>query len=106
MNQNSGFNQISNIGFNNLNGNNNNTNTLTQQPNNAKFCDVYDYQWYDKPSQNGEFKYGLFQCCQSEYAIQAILPIAGCFCPCPLYIAVADLNGEVADVVGNMRDFD
>ena len=113
MNQNSGFNQMSDSAFNNLNGNNNNPNTLTQQPslfqlccNHAKFTGEFDYQWYDKPSQDGEFKYGLCDCCNdASQTIHAITAILGCLIPFPFCIAVANLNGEVADVVGNMRAF-
>jgi hypothetical protein len=90
MNQ-SGFNQNPYPGYNPA---------ITQQPNvlNRRQTTLrypYDYTWYDKPSQNGEFKYGLCGCCSGTSC--EIAPLVMCPLFWPFLLVV---NGEVAEVVG------
>jgi hypothetical protein len=97
MNQN-GFSQNAYSGF-------NNNPTITQQPHydfrrQTTLKTPFDYKWHEKTSQNGEFKYGLCECCSgpsSSTAILAIImsciPIAGC-------CITSSINGNVAEVVG------
>ena len=112
MNQN-GFNQNN---FAEFSGFTNSPTTITQQPGSTKkvikTSSFYNYQWDEKPSQNGKFKYGLFQCCRCDSVdseesvvrkisnIHATIAIITCFIPFPGWCHISDLNGEVADVVG------
>jgi len=66
MNQN-GFSQNSYSGF-------NNNPPITQQPNfdfrrQTTLKTPYDYKWHEKPSPNGEFKYGLCECCNMDRVV-------------------------------------
>jgi hypothetical protein len=63
----------------------------------------FDYQWYEKTSPNGEFKYGLCQCCSGPSCCIAIMTIIFCFIPLPGWSLIAQLNAEVADVVGKLK---
>jgi len=99
-----GFNQSTYAGFNP----NYNTGPVTQQP--GMFLRrvptmkrPYDFQWHEKTSQNGEFKYGLCQCCSGPSGCQAIIAIIMCFIPWPGWCVTAQINGEVADVVGKLK---
>ena len=77
-----------------------NQNYTTQQPYRNQHAKqvIFDTTWAEKPSQTGEFKYGLFGCCHDvTSAIQGIL---ACFCPFPFCILVAVNNGIIANVVG------
>ena len=65
----------------------------------------YDYAWHEKPSQNGEFKYGLCQCCSSPSSCGAICAIICCFIPWPGWCFTSNLNGQVAEVVGGCHVF-
>ena len=100
----SGFNQnyvTPMSGFNNYNPNP----TATQQPSRNRiptYKNPYDYAWAEKPSQNGEFKYGLFQCCKGPNGCLGILYIVLCLIPWPGWPMVAVINGQVADVVGKL----
>ena len=97
MNQN-GFSQ------NSYSGSTNNP-TITQQPNfdfrrQTTLKTPYDFKWHEKPSPNGEFKYGLCGCCSGPSSATAILaiitsciPIAGC-------CVISSLNGHVSEVIG------
>ena len=76
---------------------------IRQQPNGNKYTIMrYDYAWAEKPSQNGEFKYGLFQCCNGPNGCLGILYTVLCLIPWPGWTMVAVLDGEVAGVVGKL----
>jgi hypothetical protein len=82
-----------------------NTATFSQQPRMVKrrqptLTRPYDYQWHEKTSPNGEFKYGLCQCCSGPSGCIAIMAIIMCFIPLPGWALMAQINAEVSDVVG------
>ena len=60
----------------------------------------FDFQWHEKTPSNGEFKYGLCQCCSGPSSCLGIISIIMCFIPIPGWCVTANMNGEVADVVG------
>jgi len=99
----SGFNQ-NNVtpmtGFNDSNFNP----AIRQQPfrnGNARSMLAYNFGWAEKPSQNGEFKYGLFECCSGpNNGCLGLFYIILCLIPFPGWLMVATLNSEVASVVG------
>jgi hypothetical protein len=96
-----GFNQSTYSGFNPYY----NTGPVTQQPGmylrrQPTMKRPYDFQWHEKTSPNGEFKYGLCQCCSGPSGCIAIMAIVMCFIPWPGWFLTAQINGEVADVVG------
>lgn len=80
-------------------------NVVTQQLNKRPtFKRPYDYDWSSKSSQNGEFKYGLFECCSGPNGcLNSTCAIIFCFIPFPGWVIGLNLNGEVADVVGKLK---
>ena len=109
MNQDSGFNKNPYSGVNNTF--NNNSTVITQQPemdigHRRTTIDLpFDWTWYDKTSPNGEFKYGLFKCCEGPSGSQGILAIISCFIPLLGWAYMGKINGNVADVVGKCLFF-
>jgi len=83
-------------------GLNNNNTKVYNQPNLMTelqtYNKTYDYQWAEKKSSNGKFKYGLFECCSGPngccYSTILFLPF-GC-------IPLARINGELARVIGKI----
>ena len=76
-------------------------NTVSQQPLHMR----YDFDWESKPSTNGEFKYGLLQCCCGPTAVNTVV----CFFICsvlifPGWILLAKANGELGEIIGTNLD--
>lgn len=66
--------------------------------------EFYDLKWAEKPSTNGKFKYGLFECCSGPNG-ESFIPfvmICTLFMPCG-YIYHAMLDGEIADAIGKNK---
>ena len=85
--------------------NTNNLNPVVIQPlkKHPTIKKPYDYQWYEKTSQNGEFKYGLFECCSGPNGpVDGTLAVICCFVPWPGWILTASINGELAGLVGKL----
>jgi hypothetical protein len=63
----------------------------------------YDSKWAEKPSQNGNFKFSLFECCSGPNSCDnsgiGFLAIFSLFIPFGC-INIALLNSEVASVIG------
>jgi len=63
----------------------------------------YDSKWAEKPSQNGNFKYGLCECCRGpnncENGAVGFSAVFSFFVPLG-FISIAPLNSEVASVIG------
>ncbi len=65
----------------------------------------YDSKWAEKPSQNGNFKYGLFECCKGpnncENGAVGFMTVFAFFVPFGC-LSIASLNSEVASVIGKL----
>ena len=73
---------------------------------NINFRLRYDTNWAQKsPSANGEFKYGLCQCCCGPAGTQfesCCYIFSYIFCPLTLGVVNCMLNGEIASIVGTI----
>ncbi len=72
-------------------------NTVSQQPLHMR----YDFDWESKPSTNGEFKYGLFQCCGGPTeTISVVCLFFMSVIPWPGWFLIAQANYELGKVIG------
>lgn len=64
----------------------------------------YNNDWAHKaPSENGDFKYGLCQCCSGPDGtgfLNCCYMLSFLCCPLTLCISNCALNGEIAEIVG------
>ena len=72
---------------------------IVRQP---TFKKPFDYNWEQKPSTNGQFKYGLFECCSGPtppcYVVLIFIMSVIIY---PGWVVLAITNCDVAEVVGN-----
>ena len=72
-------------------------NTVSQQPLHM----IYDFDWDSKPSTNGEFKYGLFQCCSGPTEkIWVVCLFFMSVIPWPGWFLISQANYELGKVIG------
>ena len=70
---------------------------VTQQPLHLR----YDFDWESKPSTNGEFKYGLFQCCSGPTETDTVMCLFFMSVLLwPGWILLAQANYELGEVIG------
>ena len=62
---------------------------------------IYDFAWDEKISSNGEFKYGLFDCCRGPTSSSLVVMLLCMSCiPVLGWIPVGCNNCDVATVIG------
>jgi len=89
----SGLNNNTNVGFNPA--------VTSQFKKHPTFRKPFDYEWHEKTSPNGEFKYGRFQCCSGPNGTyDSTCAIICCFIPWPGWFLTANINAELADIIG------
>ncbi len=92
-----------------LNNNNNmgfNPAVISQFKKQPTFTKPFDYQWHEKTSPNGEFKYGLFDCCSGPMgAFDSTFAMVYCILPFPGWLIIADVNGQLAGIIGKIIIF-
>jgi hypothetical protein len=87
-----------------MSGLNNNPTVTSQLKKHPTFKKPFDYEWHEKQSPNGEFKYGLFECCSGPNGtFDSTCAIIFCFIPWPGWFLTASVNGELAGIIGKKK---